>query len=130
MLPDHSQQLTLFVQTTKDASFGVGAARKEWNGWKTKTASLGKYLTEADAALFGISMVGKDYGRERPSLKLVKNEPLTRRDRDGLPTSADWIANHAQLGAADYRRHEEKGRASRRGRWSRNRDMAFERQQL
>jgi hypothetical protein len=60
MLPDHPQQMTLFVRATKDASFGVGAAWKERNGWKTKAASLGKHLTEVDAALFGIGMVGKD----------------------------------------------------------------------
>jgi hypothetical protein len=52
--------MTLFVRATKDASFGVGAAWKERNGWKTKAASLGNYLTEMNAALFGISMVGKD----------------------------------------------------------------------
>ena len=52
--------MTLFVRAAKDASFGVGAAWKERNGWKTKVASLGKHLIEADAALFGISMVGKD----------------------------------------------------------------------
>ena len=62
MLPDHPQQITMFVQTIKDASFGVGAAWKERDGWETKAASLGKHLTEMDAALFGISrtMVGKD----------------------------------------------------------------------
>jgi hypothetical protein len=60
MLPDNLQQIMLFVRATKDASFSVGAAWKERNGWKTKAASLGKHLTEADAALFGISMVGKD----------------------------------------------------------------------
>jgi hypothetical protein len=60
MLPDHPQQMTLFVRATKDASFGVGAAWKERNCWKTKVASLDKHPTEADAALFGNSMVGKD----------------------------------------------------------------------
>jgi hypothetical protein len=60
MLPNHPQQMTLFVRATKDASFGVGAAWKERNGRKTKAASLGKHLTEVDAALFGIGMVGKD----------------------------------------------------------------------
>jgi hypothetical protein len=60
MLPDNLQQMTLFVRATKDASVGVGAVWKERNSWKTKAASLGKHLTEADAALFGISIVGKD----------------------------------------------------------------------
>jgi hypothetical protein len=93
MLPDNPQQMTLFVRAAKDASFGVGAAWKERNCWKTKAASLGKHLTEADAALFGISM-------------------------------------HAQLGAADHQRHQEKSQASRRGRWSSSLNMAFEQQQL
>jgi len=51
MLPDNPQQMALFVRATKDASFGVRAAWKERNGWETKAASLGKHLTEADAAL-------------------------------------------------------------------------------
>jgi hypothetical protein len=51
MLPDYPQQTTLSVRVTKDASFGVGAAGKERNVWKTKAASLDKHLTEADAAL-------------------------------------------------------------------------------
>jgi hypothetical protein len=54
ILPDNPQQMTLFVRAAKDASFGIGAAWKERNGWKTKAVSLGKHLTEADAALFGI----------------------------------------------------------------------------
>jgi hypothetical protein len=55
MLPNHPQQTRLFMRATKDASFSVGAVWKERNGWKTKAASLGKHLTEVDAALFGIS---------------------------------------------------------------------------
>jgi ribonuclease HI len=60
MLADHPQQATLFISTKKDASFGVGAAWSEGNDWKTKAASLGKYITESDAVSFAISMVVKD----------------------------------------------------------------------
>lgn len=59
MLPDHPQQATLFIDARKDVSFGVGAAWKESNGWKTKAASLGKYVTESEAVLFAIDMVAK-----------------------------------------------------------------------
>jgi glyoxylate carboligase len=44
----------------KEVTFGVGAAWKTRDGWKSKTISLGKYLTEADAASFAIGMVLKD----------------------------------------------------------------------
>ncbi|KAI7704569.1 hypothetical protein KC353_g13409 [Hortaea werneckii] len=57
MLPDSPQQLTLFVSTVKDFSFGVGFAWRERRAWKTKTSSLGKYITAADATLFTIDMV-------------------------------------------------------------------------
>lgn len=60
MLPDRPEQTTPFMNTSKDVSFGVGAVWREADGWKTKAISLGKYLTEADAALFGIGMVMKD----------------------------------------------------------------------
>jgi hypothetical protein len=60
MRPSHSQQATLFVSAKKDTSFGVGAAWKEGNDWKTKSAPLGKYLTESEAVLFAINMVAKD----------------------------------------------------------------------
>jgi len=59
MLPDHPQQVTLFVGAKKDVSFGVGAAWKESNGWKTKAASLGKFVTESEAVLSAIDMVAK-----------------------------------------------------------------------
>lgn len=60
MLPNHPQQMTLFVKATKEVSFGAAAAWKERNGWKTKAIPLGKYLTEAEAALFAVGMVMKD----------------------------------------------------------------------
>jgi len=60
ILLGHPRQMTLFVRATKDASFGVGVAWKERDGWKTKAASLGKHLTEADAALSEINTVVKD----------------------------------------------------------------------
>ena len=60
MLPDHPLQTTLFVELAKDVSVGVGAMWKERGGWKTKEASLGKYLTSADATSFAIGMVLRD----------------------------------------------------------------------
>jgi hypothetical protein len=60
MLPDHPLQTTLFVELAKDVSVGVGAAWKERDGWKTRTASLGKCLTGTDATAFAIGMVLKD----------------------------------------------------------------------
>jgi len=57
MQPDHSHQLTLFVSTIHDVSFGVGVAWKERGTWKTEVSSLGKHITTADAALFAIDMV-------------------------------------------------------------------------
>ena len=56
MQPDNPQQLTLFVSTTKDATFGLGLAWKEQYAWKTKTSPLGNHITTADAALFAIGM--------------------------------------------------------------------------
>lgn len=60
MQPDHSHQLTLFVSTIQDVSFGVGAAWKEQGGWKTRVSSLGNYITTVDAPLFAIDMVTKN----------------------------------------------------------------------
>lgn len=60
MQPDHSHQLTLFVSTSQDVSFGVGAAWKERGVWKTRMSSLGKHITTADAAVFAIDMVMKN----------------------------------------------------------------------
>ena len=57
MRPDYSHQLTLFVSTDQDVSFGVGAAWNEQGVWKTRVSSLGKHITTADAALFAIGMV-------------------------------------------------------------------------
>lgn len=57
MQPDHSHQLTLFVSTIQDVSFGAGAAWKEQGVWKTRVSSLGKQITTAEAALFAIDMV-------------------------------------------------------------------------
>jgi hypothetical protein len=57
MSPDDSHQLTLFVSTIQDVSFGVSVAWKERGMWKTRVSSLGKHITEADAAVFAIDMV-------------------------------------------------------------------------
>lgn len=59
-LPSHPQQITLFVETAKDVGFGVGAAWRVRDGWKSKAMSLGKYLTEVDAVSFAIGIVFKD----------------------------------------------------------------------
>jgi hypothetical protein len=93
MLPDYPQQLTLFVRTTKDSSLGVGAAWKERDGWKTKAASLGKHLTGMDAALFGISMVGKDLlsnlsRMNHQRAEIVKNSRLARTE---LQSTRNWV---------------------------------------
>lgn len=56
MDPAHQQQLTLFVSTTKDVSVGLGIAWRERYAWKSKTSSLGNYITETDAALCAIGM--------------------------------------------------------------------------
>jgi hypothetical protein len=50
----------LFIIAVKDISFSVGVAWMDGSGWKTKAWSLGKYLTEGDAVLFGINMVTKN----------------------------------------------------------------------
>lgn len=56
MQPDHPQQLTLFVSTAKDVSFGLGIAWRERHVWKTKMSSLGNHITTTDAALFAIGI--------------------------------------------------------------------------
>ena len=56
MLPDHPLQTTLLMDLSKDVSVGMRAAWKERDSRKTRVASLGKYLTEADATSFAIGM--------------------------------------------------------------------------
>jgi hypothetical protein len=88
MLPNNSQQLTVFVSAAKDTSFGVAAAWKEHSGWKTKAWSLGKYLMETDAVAFVIDMVVKSLlsmleetnhrhaeiaTKSRPTLTVIEN---------------------------------------------------------
>lgn len=63
MLPDYPLQTTLFVELAKDVSVGVGAAWKERDGWKTRAASLGKYITETDTTIFAIGMALKQLPR-------------------------------------------------------------------
>ena len=46
----------MFVEVAKDVSFGVGAAWKERDGWKSRATLLGRYLTEIDATSFAISI--------------------------------------------------------------------------
>jgi hypothetical protein len=56
MLPNHPQQTTVFVEVAKDVDFGVGAAWKERDGWKSRATPLGRYLTDVGAASSAISM--------------------------------------------------------------------------
>lgn len=60
MQPDHSHQLTLFVSTYQDVSFGVRVAWKERYLWKTRGSLLDKHITTADAAVFAIDMTTKN----------------------------------------------------------------------
>jgi hypothetical protein len=46
----------VFVEVAKDVGFGVGAAWKERDGWKSRATPLRRYLTEVDAASFAINM--------------------------------------------------------------------------
>ena len=59
MQHDHSHQLTLFVSTIQDVSFGVGVAWREQGMWKMRVSSRGKHITTVDAALFATDMVTK-----------------------------------------------------------------------
>lgn len=74
MQPDNPQQLTPFVSTTKDATFGLGLAWKEQYAWKTKTSSLGNHIATADAVLFGISVknLNSILARNAPRLLLSR----------------------------------------------------------
>jgi hypothetical protein len=47
------------VGAVRDIDFGVSVIWKERSGWKTEGWSLGRYLRETGAVLFGIDMVGK-----------------------------------------------------------------------
>jgi molybdopterin synthase catalytic subunit len=60
MLPDHILQTILFVELAKDVSISVGTVWKERDGWKTKEASLGKYVMETNATSSAIAMVLED----------------------------------------------------------------------
>jgi hypothetical protein len=48
------------VEIAKDICFGIGAAWKARDRWKSKAMLLSKHLTEVDAASFAISAVLKD----------------------------------------------------------------------
>jgi hypothetical protein len=60
----------LFVKVANEDSFGVAAAWKEQNVWKTKTISLDRYLTEADATLFTKGIMMKDLPSILPRVDL------------------------------------------------------------
>jgi len=123
MLPGHPRQTTLFVETAKDACFGVGVAWKARNGWKSKTMPLGKYLTEADAASFAIGTMLKDLPailsrtehrraeivtRSRPALTEIQNpHPWARQtiidvrrhakrvEEEGGAVTLTWLSSSA-----------------------------------
>ena len=48
------------MEVAKDVSFGVEAAWKKRDGWKSRATPLGRFLTEIDAASFAIS-IALDY---------------------------------------------------------------------
>jgi hypothetical protein len=77
-LSNHPLQTTLFVELAKDVSTGLGAAWKERDGWKTKTASLGRYVTESDATSFAIGMVLEDLPQMLPKTTHRKAEIVTK----------------------------------------------------
>lgn len=83
MQPDHSHQLTLFISTNEDVSFGVGAAWKGRGVCQTRLSSVGKHITAADAALFAIGMVTKDLVSTLPKADHDRAEIVTE-SRSGL----------------------------------------------
>jgi hypothetical protein len=92
MLPDHPLQTTLFVELTKDISVGVGAAWKERDGWKTKTASLGRYVTESDATSFAIGMVLEDLSQmlSRTSQRSAEIATKSRSALTAMQNQSRW----------------------------------------
>jgi hypothetical protein len=108
MLPNHPQQITVFVEVAKDVGFGVGAAWKERDGWKSRAMPLGRYLTEADAASFAISMaleclpavlLRTDHRRAEVATK-------SRLALEELQNTQSWVLRTI----ADARRHAERVR--------------------
>jgi hypothetical protein len=92
MLPDLPLQTTLFVELTKDISVGVGAAWKERDGWKTKTASLGRYVTESDATSFAIGMVLEDLSQmlSRTSQRSAEIATKSRSALTAMQNQSRW----------------------------------------
>ena len=106
MLPNHPQQTTVFVEVAKDVGFGVGAAWKERDGWKSRAMPLGRYLTETDAASFAISMALECL----PAVLLTtdhKRAEVVTRSRlavEELQNTRPWTLRTI----ADVRRHAER----------------------
>lgn len=81
------ERLTLFARaidgTTEGNSFGAGVAWEAQGCWRTKTASLGRYLSVIDAELFAISMaVGKVGSSLRETGK--QNAEIVTTSRDAV----------------------------------------------
>lgn len=101
MLPNHPQRMTMFVEVAKDVGSGVGAAWKERDGWKSRVTPLGKYLTEIDAASFGISMALRV-----SSCSSVEDRPQKSRSGDEIQTRRGRAAKHTTLGTENDSRRE------------------------
>jgi hypothetical protein len=108
MLPNHPQQTRVFVEVAKDVGFGVGAAWKERDGWKSRATPLGRYLSDVDAASFAISMaleclpailLKTDHRRAEVATK-------SRLALEELQNTRSWVLRTV----ADARRHAERVR--------------------
>lgn len=103
------ERLTLFARaidgTAEGNSFGAGVAWEAQGCWRTKTASLGKYLFVIDAELFAISMaVGKvgsslrETGKQNAEIVTTSRDAViavTRLSR-WVPPLVKQIANQAR----------------------------------
>jgi hypothetical protein len=98
----------VFVEVVKDVGFGVGAAWKERDRWKSRAILLGKYLTEVNAASFAINialeclptiLLKTDYRRA----EVVTKSRLALKE---LQNTRSWVLRTI----ADVRRHAERVR--------------------
>lgn len=106
MLPDHPQQTTVFVEVAKDVGFGVGAAWKGRDGWKSRATPLGRHLTETDAASFAISMALECLPAALSKTDHKRAEVVTksRLAVEELENRRPWVSKPI----ADARRHAER----------------------
>jgi hypothetical protein len=111
MLPGHPQQTTLFVETAEDVGFGIGPAWKVRDGWKSKALSLGKYLTEADAASFAIGVVLNDFPAIllRTCQRRAEIVTKSRTALSALQSSYSWALRTITVARRDVKRVGEEG---------------------